>query len=139
MMLHKAVDGAIAKVLDGLDARNLSSNTIVVFTSDHGEMLGSHGGMMQKWYTAFDEAIHIPLCIRGPGIPKGVSLNLPTSHIDLLPTLLGLAGVAGESAQKVAAAVSATHTEAHPLPGRSRARHCFILFHPRDTTAVHPI
>ncbi|KAI9003003.1 sulfatase family protein [Hyaloraphidium curvatum] len=115
MMLHKLVDAEIAKVLDALDARGLAGNTIVVFTSDHGEMLGAHGGMMQKWYTAFDEALRVPMAFSGPGIGTG-DLRAPTSHADLIPTLLGLAGI--DPADAIAA-VKRTHTEVHPLPGRN--------------------
>ena len=67
---------------------------MVVFTSDHGDLVGAHGGLMQKWYNAYDEAIRVPLVVRGPGVvaaPEGV--HTPTSHVDLLPTLLGLAGI----------------------------------------------
>jgi len=92
--LHKLVDAAIGAVLDALDASGLADNTIVVFTSDHGDLLGAHGGMQQKWYNAYDEAIRVPLIVLGPGIsPDPVGVHVPTSHVDLVPTLLGLAGV----------------------------------------------
>jgi arylsulfatase A-like enzyme len=75
--------------------------------------------MQQKWYNAFDEAIHVPFIVRGPGIsPDATGVNVPTSHIDLIPTLLGLAGA--QSADLLAD-VSAHHIEAHPLPGRDLA------------------
>ena len=44
----------------------MADDTIVVFTSDHGDLLGAHGGLMQKWYNAYDEAIRVPLLVRGP-------------------------------------------------------------------------
>ncbi|MDD2858541.1 MAG: sulfatase-like hydrolase/transferase [Candidatus Nanopelagicales bacterium] len=116
MYLHKLVDAAILSVLDALDAAGLAESTVVVFTSDHGDLIGAHGGMQQKWYNAFDEAIRVPMIIRGPGIehdPAGVTL--PTSHVDLLPTLLGLAGASDDSLLSV---VAQRHIEAHPLPGR---------------------
>jgi arylsulfatase A-like enzyme len=114
--LHKRVDQAIARILDSLEASGLAENTIVVFTSDHGDLLGAHGGLQQKWCSAFDEAIHVPLLVRGPGIvspPGGIST--PTSHVDLLPTLLGLAGI---DVNEAAAVIEATHSEVQPLPGR---------------------
>jgi arylsulfatase A-like enzyme len=114
--LHALVDRAIGRVLDALEASGMADETIVVFTSDHGDLLGAHGGLMQKWYNAFDEAIRVPLVVRGPGIgPSADGVHVPTSHVDLVPTLLGLAGVDVEQAT---AAVAAHHAEAQTLPGR---------------------
>lgn len=114
--LHKVVDQAIARILDALEASGLAGNTIIVFTSDHGELLGAHGGLQQKWCNAFDEAIRVPLLVSGPGIvPVSGGISTPTSHVDLLPTLLGLAGI---DVQEAAAVIQTTHREVHPLPGR---------------------
>jgi len=115
--LHKLVDQAIARILDSLETSGLAENTIIVFTSDHGDLLGAHGGLQQKWCSAFDEAIRVPLLVSGPGIePREGGITIPTSHVDLLPTLLGLAGIDVDGA---AAAIQATHSEVHPLPGRN--------------------
>jgi arylsulfatase A-like enzyme len=94
----------------------MADDTIVVFTSDHGDLLGAHGGLIQKWCNAFDEATRVPLLIAGPGIESGRrAVDVPTSHVDLIPTLLGLAGIDLEQA---AAGVAARHDEVQPLPGR---------------------
>ena len=66
--LHKVVDQAIGRILDSLEASGMADDTIVVFTSDHGDLLGAHGGLQQKWCNAFDEATRVPLIVRGPGI-----------------------------------------------------------------------
>ena len=66
--LHKLVDQAIRRILDALDASGMADDTIVVFTSDHGDLLGAHGGLQQKWYNAFDEAIRVPMIVSGPGV-----------------------------------------------------------------------
>jgi arylsulfatase A-like enzyme len=103
-------------VLEALDHSGMADDTIVVFTSDHGDLNGAHGGLVQKWYNAFDEAIRVPLVVTGPGIalrPDGI--DTPTSHVDLLPTLLGLAGIDPERA---ASGVAEHHVESHALPGR---------------------
>jgi arylsulfatase A-like enzyme len=114
--LHKLVDQAIGRILDALDASGLADDTIVVFTSDHGDLLGAHGGLQQKWANAFDEAIRVPMIVKGPGIaPVDGGISMPTSHVDLIPTLLGLAGI---DAERAAAEVARTHTETRPLPGR---------------------
>ena len=67
--LHKVVDQAIGRILDSLEASGMADDTIVVFTSDHGDLLGAHGGMQQKWCNAFDEATHVPLVVRAPASP----------------------------------------------------------------------
>jgi arylsulfatase A-like enzyme len=114
--LHKLVDQAIGRILDALESSGMADDTIVMLTSDHGDLLGAHGGMQQKWCNAFDEATHVPMLVRGPGVsPVAGGLSTPTSHVDLIPTLMGLAGIDFERA---AAGVAAQHVEARPLPGR---------------------
>lgn len=116
LWLHKVVDSAIGRVLDRVAASPAADNTIIVFTSDHGDMVGAHGGMQQKWHTAFDEAIRVPLVISGPGIEAGgEGVSAATSSVDILPTLLGLTGVDPEATR---AALDDTHIEAQHLPGR---------------------
>jgi len=114
--LHKLVDRAVGRILEALDRSGMADDTIVVFTSDHGDLLGAHGGLIQKWCNAFDEATRVPLLVAGPGIdPTPVGVTIPTSHVDLIPTLLGLAGI--DPAQATAG-VAAHHSEVQPLPGR---------------------
>ena len=64
LWLHKVVDHAIGRILDRLEASRFADDTIVVFTSDHGDLMGAHGGLQQKWHNAFDEAIRVPLLDR---------------------------------------------------------------------------
>jgi arylsulfatase A-like enzyme len=114
--LQKLVDQAIARILEALDASGMADDTIVVFTSDHGDMLGAHGGMQQKWCNAFDESIRVPMIVKGPGVSTNDGgIDIPTSHVDLIPTLMGLAGI---DTERAAAGVAEHHDEAQALPGR---------------------
>jgi arylsulfatase A-like enzyme len=114
--LHKLVDQAIGRILDALESSGMADDTIIVFTSDHGDLLGAHGGLQQKWANAFDEATRVPMVVKGPGVvPLPGGITAPTSHVDLIPTLLGLVGV---DVERAAAEVTRNHTEARPLAGR---------------------
>ncbi|MFH0729061.1 MAG: sulfatase-like hydrolase/transferase [Pseudomonadota bacterium] len=114
--LQRTVDEQIGRVLDTLKASGAHENTIVIFTTDHGDMGGAHGGMHQKWHNAYEETVHIPFVVSSPLIQGGrFERGIPTSHADLLPTLLGLAGIDHDEALK---RVAAGHSEARPLVGR---------------------
>jgi arylsulfatase A-like enzyme len=104
----------IAKVYAKLQSTRFAENTIVVFTSDHGDLLGSHGGLQQKWYNAYNETLHVPFIISNKHLTPGET-SLYTSHVDLLPTLLGLADI---DQAAVRAELAKSHSEAQPLVGR---------------------
>ena len=101
--LHKVVDYEIGRIYDSLSSSSLFDNTFVIFTSDHGDLLSSHGYSIQKWYNAYEETIKIPFVISHPRyFPDPIDgkedekrnvYNYPTSAVDLIPTLLSLAGV----------------------------------------------
>jgi arylsulfatase len=76
-----------------MDQLDLWENTVVVFTADHGEMAGDHGGLRGKGPMAYEGNAHVPLIIAHPNYPRGKSSAALTSHLDLMPTLPGLAGV----------------------------------------------
>jgi hypothetical protein len=114
--LIKNVDQEMLRVFNALRDSSFYENTIVIFTSDHGELLGAHGGLSQKFYCAYEEAIHVPLIIHNPVLfAESAVINLLTSHVDVLPTLLGLAGINVEQIQEQ---LRGDHTEVHPLVGR---------------------
>lgn len=95
--LSYLVNLEMARVLDALDNAGLADNTIVIFVSDHGNMCGAHGGMMQKWHTAYEEIIRTPMVVSSPLVNSDRDqireVVEPTSLIDLVPTVLGLAGL----------------------------------------------
>ena len=86
-----ALDEQVGRLLASLDAEGLRENTIVLFTSDHGEMFGAHGRVFKM--TFYEEAVRVPMIVRWPGkIAAGASSDACISTVDLMPTLLGLAG-----------------------------------------------
>jgi hypothetical protein len=115
--LQETVNREIKKVIDGLNAHpGMADETVVIFTSDHGDMLGAHGGMHQKWHQAYEEASHVPFIFHNRKLFSGrQKVATPTSHADVIPTMLGLAGL---NAEKLRKKVAKTHDEAHPLVGR---------------------
>lgn len=115
--LVENVNREIQRVLDALAADpQMAADTIVVFTSDHGDLLGAHGGMHQKWHQAYEETTHVPFLVHNPTLFEGHQpMDAPTSHADVLPTLLGLAGLDQRALRR---RLAETHTEVHPLVGR---------------------
>jgi len=114
--MQAAVGEQITRVLDALAASKAYENTIVIFTSDHGDLQGSHGGMHEKWHCAYDEALRVPFLISSPLLPGGErELDIPTNHADLIPTMLGLAGIDHDQALTT---LKTDHVDAHPLVGR---------------------
>ena len=93
----RTMDLQIANMLKELDALGLADRTIVVFTSDHGEAAGAHG-LHGKGPFAYEEGIHIPLIVSHPDVTGGQSCRALSSHIDIVPTILSMAGVS--SSQK---------------------------------------
>ncbi len=87
-------DSLLGRLIDRLDLLGLTENTVVVVTSDHGDMLGERG----LWYKMvfFERAVRVPLVFAGPGIPAGHRVPEPVSHLDLMPTFTAMAG--GETA-----------------------------------------
>jgi arylsulfatase A-like enzyme len=86
------VDRHLENLLQELDGLGLRDNTIVVFTADHGELGGSHGGLWGKGSTAYQEQNHVPLIVSHPALPGGTTCHAVTSHVDLVPTIVGLTG-----------------------------------------------
>lgn len=92
------VDDWIGKILSRVDELGLTDNTLIVFTSDHGEMLGDHG--MHGKFVFYEGSVHVPLLMRLPGvIPPNTVIKAPASHIDLFPTILDYCGKPGHESE----------------------------------------
>jgi choline-sulfatase len=83
-------DSLLGRLLERLEVLGLRDDTLVVVTSDHGDMLGERG----LWYKMvfFERAIRVPLVCAGPGLPAGRRVSAPVSHLDLMPTFTAIAG-----------------------------------------------
>ncbi len=86
------VDDWVGKLLDELDSKGIAENTIVVFVSDHGEMLGDHGLVSKN--KMYEGSVHIPLLIRYPKvIPAGKKVDTAVSHHDIFATIMDYTGM----------------------------------------------
>lgn len=85
------LDELIGKVIQEIDRAGQWRNTIIVYTSDHGEMLGDHG----LWFknTLLEGAARVPMIVAGAGLAAGKVVDNPVGHVDLVATLLDLAQV----------------------------------------------
>lgn len=91
--LVSALDDNVGRLLDALDRLGLAGDTLVLFTSDHGDSLGEHG--LFRKTIPYDEATRVPLIARWPGrIPAGAVSDGLFHSVDIAPTLLALAGAA---------------------------------------------
>ena len=91
----RAVDAQLANLLAELENLGLDRNTIIMFTSDHGEAAGAHG-LHGKGPFAYQETIHLPFYVVHPDVKGGQDCQALTSHIDLVPTLMAMAGASPE-------------------------------------------
>ena len=87
------IDHEVGRILDALKEAGAYDDTIIVFTSDHGDMLGAHGLITKGVGTSYEEVYNIPLIVSGPGLRRGIeNKDTLTSLVDLAPTLLELCG-----------------------------------------------
>jgi arylsulfatase len=86
-------DRNLQQIVDVMNEMDLWRDTIIIFTADHGEMGGAHGGLKGKGPMAYEANTHVPLVIASPAAKGGSTCDALTSHLDLLPTFVGLTGV----------------------------------------------
>src|SRR5258708_4615805 len=86
------IDHNVGRILAALDTYGLAENTLVVYSTDHGDWLGDHG-LILKGPMAYEGLLRVGLLMRGPGIPKGKVVTEPVSTIDLPATFADYAGV----------------------------------------------
>lgn len=87
-----AVDEMVERLVGALEETGKLDDTLVVFTSDNGFLHGQHR-LPEGKMVPYEEAIHVPLIVRGGGFPKGVTARQPVSNVDLAPTIAALTGI----------------------------------------------
>lgn len=88
----RLIDDQFRRLIEGMDARGLTENTIVIYLSDHGDYVGEYG-LIRKGADLPDVLTHIPLAMRGPGITgQGIRSDVCVNIVDLLPTLCEMIG-----------------------------------------------
>jgi arylsulfatase A-like enzyme len=92
------IDHQVGRILDGLQKLGLSSDTLIVFASDHGDMMGDHG-LYLKGPMFYEGVLRVPLIISGPDIPADKVIETPVSTIDLSATFLDSAGISADNEQ----------------------------------------
>ena len=86
------IDDEVGRIVEALKRAGRFENTVILVTSDHGDMLGSQGTVLKR--KPWAESLQVPGIVHYPaGVPAGQQLTLPFSHVDMVPTLLGLAGI----------------------------------------------
>jgi arylsulfatase A-like enzyme len=96
----KTTDKQLGRLLDELEALGLLENTIVIYTADHGELAGAHG-LHGKGPLPYEEQNNVPLIVAHPDFKRGVRCKSATSHIDLLPTMIGMTHLDPEGKLKI--------------------------------------
>jgi len=111
------VDENIGKVLAALQDSGLAADTCVMYTSDHGDNLGTRGLWGKS--TMYEEIAGVPLILAGPGVPAGRRVGAPVSHVDAFPTILEAAGVPFEEVRDGHPGVSLFSVIREPDPERT--------------------
>lgn len=90
--LTTRLDENVGAILDKLRELGMEEDTLIIYTSDHGEQLGHHG----LWWKCcmYEESSHVPLIMKGPGIPKGAVIDAPVNLVDIFPTVCDARNIA---------------------------------------------
>lgn len=135
-------DRNLQEILDTLEALGLWQSTVVVRTADHGELGGSHGGLRGKGPLPYEQETHVPCVIVHPEHPGGRNCEALTSHLDLIPTMVGLTGAdpeAGKNALKDLPGRDFTPLLASPAAARVDTIRPGVLFNYVGLQTVDPL
>jgi arylsulfatase A-like enzyme len=135
--LHRLADRSLGTVLSALEAAGGWDETVIIFTSDHGDMCGSHG-LRSKGPFVYDEIMRVPLYVKVPGMTvAGTVTSALGSHVDLAATICSLAGV---DARATAATVQGTDlTSVFADPSASVRDHILFAQDSAQTTELNKV
>jgi choline-sulfatase len=124
--LMRSSDNYLVEVLNKLEERGLYDDTLIIRTSDHGEMGLSHGGLRQKNFNFYEETLNVPLVYSNPKLfPHPYTSDALVSHVDLLPTLANLVD-APKSARRNWAGVD--YSDLVLNPGGKQTAQDYVVF-----------
>lgn len=86
------IDDGVGRIQQILQQQNLTENTYIIFTSDHGELLGDHG-LLHKGPPPYRQLTEVAMLLQGPGVSENQTSSALTNHIDLAPTILNLSEI----------------------------------------------
>ena len=126
--LCTALDNYISQLLAALERTGLAEETLVIYTSDHGEPLGDHG----VWWKCcmYEPSVGVPLIVRGPDMEENVTLNAPVSLLDIVPTMADATGIETDDAWQGRSLLPAVHDERGLDPDRA----VFSEYHAHGTS-----
>ena len=123
-------DAVIGSLLDSLERSGELTDTVVVFTSDHGLAVGSHGLLGKE--NMYDNSCRIPLIMAGPGIPTGLQIKGLTTNQDIFPTLCDLCQIPQPATPMDGLSLLSAFTPDEPFTGREFVVCAFGSPHPLD-------
>jgi choline-sulfatase len=126
--LCTALDDHVERLLDTLDRLGLADDTLVIYTSDHGEPLGDHG----IWWKCcmYESSVGVPLVMRGPNIEEGATVDRPTSLLDLVPTMADVLEIESDSDWRGRSLLPVVTGDRDPDPDRT----AFSEYHAHGTS-----
>ena len=134
--LMRSSDNYLVEVLNKLEAKGLYDDTLIIRTSDHGEMGLSHGGLRQKNFNFYEETLKVPLVYSNPKLfPRPYTSDALISHVDLLPTLASLVE-APKAARRNWAGVD--YSDLVLNPGREKTAQDYVVFTYDDFQSGQP-
>ncbi|MFC7157529.1 sulfatase-like hydrolase/transferase [Halomarina halobia] len=115
--LVTALDDYVGDLLDALDRTDQAEDTLVIYTSDHGEMLGDH----DLWWKCcmYEQSAGVPLIVRGPDIDVGRTVETPVSLLDVLPTMTDALGIPADPAWRGTSLLPFATGKREPNPDRT--------------------
>ncbi len=111
------MDDNVGKILSALEASGAAEDTIVIYTSDHGDMIGNHGFWAKC--TMYEDSAGVPLVVAGEGVEQGRVIEDPCTLLDLYPTALDVAGIEPTLDAAPRAGVSLLKVAQGEAPGRT--------------------